>query len=260
MHLRSLIQGGRPVGDPRTPATLATVATVHPETGPTVARVATVAALGPPENWPALLRCVAAIEAIRWDLAADALDMLLISGVVDKALALGWDARELIGVCRGPPHDSPSRAGLIWSVKPGDTVPDVRRSGCIIAYGNVRHIWKRAPIGADTRLAFFDPEWPWRKTRLMTGPGSQLTVTDVCASLSGRGKSIRSQSANKCSFDRPPPPQKMHFPGGGKCRRFGFAAMWYPPPMTPKQQADEYPPSEATSEEAAAFVANCCRP
>jgi hypothetical protein len=92
------------------------------------------------------------LAGIRWDLAADALDMLLSAGVVEKALGLGWDARELVGVCRAQPHDSPSRAGLIWSVKPGDTIPDVRRSGCIIAYGNVRHIWKRAPIGADICL------------------------------------------------------------------------------------------------------------
>jgi len=103
------------------------------------------------------MRALAAIEAIRWGLAADALDMLLRAGVVEKALGLGWDVRELVGICRAPPHDSPSRAGLIWSVKPGDTVPDVRRSGCIIAIAgsNVRHIWKRAPIGADICL-------PWQ--------------------------------------------------------------------------------------------------
>ena len=95
---------------------------------------------------------MAAAEAIRWDLAADALDMLLRAGVVEKALTLGWDSRELVGVCRRQPHNLPSRAGLIWSVKPGDTVLDVRRSACIIAYGNVRHIWKRAPIGADVCL------------------------------------------------------------------------------------------------------------
>jgi hypothetical protein len=81
---------------------------------------------------------VAAIEAIRWDLAADALDMLLRAGVVEKALALGWDARELRRMPT-PPHDH-RRAGLIFSMRPGDTVPDVRRAGCIIAYGNVRHI------------------------------------------------------------------------------------------------------------------------
>jgi hypothetical protein len=68
---------------------------------------------GPPEGWPDRLRCLSVVEGIRWDLAADALDMLLRAGVVEKALALGWDARELIGVCRAAPHNSPSRAGLI---------------------------------------------------------------------------------------------------------------------------------------------------
>ena len=99
------------------------------------------------------------IESERWHGAQEAFAGLLASGVAAKALGLGWDAREIIGVCRRPPHDSPSRAGLIWSVKPGDTVPDVRRSGCIIAYGNLRHIWKRAPIGADVCL-------PWEQSSL----------------------------------------------------------------------------------------------
>jgi hypothetical protein len=149
MHLRSLIQGSGPFSTPRTPATLATPATLGAPIPRTVATVATVAALAQPESWPERMRALAAVEAIRWGLAADALDMLLGAGVVEKALGLGWDARELVGVCRAPPHDSPSRAGLVWSVKPGDTVTDVRRSGCIIAYGNVRHIWKRAPLPID---------------------------------------------------------------------------------------------------------------
>jgi hypothetical protein len=62
--------------------------------------------------------------------------------VIDKALALGWEPVELVGVQRATPHDHPSLAGLIFSMRPGDTVPDVRRSGCIIVYGNVRHIWR----------------------------------------------------------------------------------------------------------------------
>jgi hypothetical protein len=152
MHLRALIQGNGPLSGPRTPATVATLATLRPETPQTVATVATVAALAEPETWSARLRTLGPVTGISWGLAADALDMLCRAGVVEKALVLGWDARELIGVCRAAPHDSPSRAGLIWSVKPGDTVPDVRRSGCILAHGNVRHIWKRAPIGADICL------------------------------------------------------------------------------------------------------------
>jgi hypothetical protein len=93
---------------------------------------------------------------MRWDLAADALESLRHAGMIEKALALGWHARELIGVCRAAPHDSPSRAGLIFSMRPGDTVTDVRRAGCIIAYATVRHIWKRVPMPADGSICL-----PW---------------------------------------------------------------------------------------------------
>jgi hypothetical protein len=156
MHLRALIQGSRLPGSPRTPATVATLATLRPPIAPTVATVATVAAPGPPEEWSDRLRSLPAVDGMRWDLAANALESLLRAGVVEKALDLGWDARELMGVCRAAPHDSPSRAGLIWSVRPGDTVPDLRRSGCIIAYGTVRHIWKRVPLPLDGSICL-----PW---------------------------------------------------------------------------------------------------
>ena len=57
---------------------------------------------------------------------------------------------------RVAPHDHPSCAGLIFSLRPGDTVPDIRRSGCAIAIAiagtNVRHIWRRAPLDAATCL------------------------------------------------------------------------------------------------------------
>ena len=164
MHLRSLIQGGRsgslsapvtPRIDPATLATVATSATVDPfstRAAEIVATVATVAALPEPESWAGLLRTLPPAEGVSWDLAADALESLMRAGVIDKALGLGWDVRELTGVCRSRPHDSPSLAGLIWSVRLGDSVPDVRRSGCIIAYGNVRHIWKRVPIAATVCL------------------------------------------------------------------------------------------------------------
>jgi hypothetical protein len=99
------------------------------------------------------------LPAERWATAADALDAIIRSGAADKALGLDWDARELIGVCRAAPHDSPSRAGLIFSMRPGDTVTDVRRAGCIIAYGTVRHIWKRVPLPADRSLCM-----PWELT------------------------------------------------------------------------------------------------
>jgi hypothetical protein len=156
MHLRALIQGGRALANPRTPAILATLATLRPETPSTVARVATVAARGEPESWPDRLRSLAPVEGVRLDVAALILDSLMRAGTIEKALGLGWDAREIIGVCRSRPHDSPSLAGLIWSVRSGDTVLDVRRSGCIIAYGNVRHIWKRVPLPPDGSICL-----PW---------------------------------------------------------------------------------------------------
>jgi hypothetical protein len=162
MNLRALIQGGRPPGEPRTPATLATLATVgghSPQFRPSVATVATVADPGPSNGWAHRLRSLPPTEGLRWDLAADALEVLLRAGAVEKALGLGWDARELIGVCRTAPHDSPSRAGLIFSMRPGDTVTDVRRAGCIIAYATVRHIWKRVPLAADGSIRL-----PWELT------------------------------------------------------------------------------------------------
>jgi hypothetical protein len=157
MHLRALIQGGRAPTNPWTPATLATLATVatlRPLAPSTVARVT---APGDPESWPDRLRGLPEIEGIRWGIAADALESLLRAGVIEKALRLGWDTRELIGVCRAAPHDSPSRAGLIFSLRPGDTITDVRRAGCIIAYATVRHIWKRVPLPADGSIVL-----PWQ--------------------------------------------------------------------------------------------------
>lgn len=156
MNLRALIQGGRPPVELRTPATLATVGAYAPQFRPCVATVATVADPGPSNGWVDRLRSLPPTDGMRWGLAADAVESLLLAGVVEKALSLGWDARELIGVCRAAPHDSPSRAGLIFSLRPGDTVTDVRRAGCIIAYATVRHIWKRVPLPADGSICL-----PW---------------------------------------------------------------------------------------------------
>lgn len=160
MHLRALIEGGRaaPLSGRSTPridrpplATVATSATVDPfsaRAAESVATVATVAALAESKSWADRLRELPPVEGVTWDLAAAALDSLMASGVVEKALGLGWDAVELVGVQRCQPHGAPHCAGLIFSIRAGDTVGDVRRSGCIIACGNVRHIWKRAPIAA----------------------------------------------------------------------------------------------------------------
>jgi hypothetical protein len=166
MHLRSLIQGSRPpekpevgiwVSSPRTPAKVAIPATVPAIDRPTIATFATFAALPNPETWLACLRSdLPLLPAERWARAADALESLMLSGAIDKALALGWDVRELVGVQRHPPHDHPSRAGLIFSMWPGDSVTDVRRTGAVIAWASVRHIWRRVPLPADGSICL-----PW---------------------------------------------------------------------------------------------------
>jgi hypothetical protein len=86
------------------------------------------------------------IEGVRLDLAAAVLDSLMDAGTIERALILGWDARELVGLQRAKPHDHQSRAGLVYSMRPGDAVSDIRDTGCAIAIAgsNVRHIWRRA--------------------------------------------------------------------------------------------------------------------
>jgi hypothetical protein len=156
MRLRDYIRAG--ATPPLATATVATLATLRGENGSTVATVAGVAVAEGPKRWLEHLRSgeLQCLSAERWARAADALDAIIQAGVVDRALGFGWDARELIGVCRAPPDDSPSRAGLIFSMRPGDTVTDVRRTGCIIAYGTVRHIWKRVPLPVDGSVCL-----PW---------------------------------------------------------------------------------------------------
>jgi hypothetical protein len=92
----------------------------------------------------------------RWQEAQDSFAMLVATGVASEALAAEWTPQELCGVSSRPPHDHPEHAGLIFSMRPNDTVTDVRRAGCIIAYGTVRHIWKRAPMPADGSVCL-----PW---------------------------------------------------------------------------------------------------
>jgi hypothetical protein len=156
MRLRDYIRAG--ATPPLATATVATLATLRGGNGSTVATVAGVAVAESPKRWLEHLQSgeLPFLPAERWATAADALDAIIRSGAADKALGLGWDARELIGVCRAAPHDSPSRAGLIFSMRPGDNVTDVRRAGCIIAYGTVRHIWKRVPLPVDGSICL-----PW---------------------------------------------------------------------------------------------------
>lgn len=159
MRLRSLIESRPGPGtSPRTPATVATVATHRRHPPSTVAEVASVAASGEPNLWLVKMRAggLNSLTPARWTEAADALEAVLQAGVVDEVLHLGWDAREIIGVQAEPPHDHPSRAGLIYSLKPGDTVCSVRPSGCVIVDGQVRHIWRRVPLSSDGSIVM-----PW---------------------------------------------------------------------------------------------------
>ena len=120
--LRALIQGkaGAPI-DHRTPprvfptlVTLATPATVGAPSNRPAVTVATVATLPEPEYWLALLRLpeLPLLPAERWTTAADAVESLMATGALDKALGLGWAQIELVGVQRRQPHDAPIARGL----------------------------------------------------------------------------------------------------------------------------------------------------
>ena len=155
MQLRDLIRGGIRPPATATPATLATVELVPLRS---VATVATVAVAETPERWIERLCAgdLPGLSAERWERAVDTFAALLESGAVAKALGLGWDARELVGVQRVAPHDAPHVAGLIFSMWPGDTVTDVRRAGCAIVYSGGRHIWLRRPLPSDGSICL-----PW---------------------------------------------------------------------------------------------------
>ena len=159
MRLRHLIRGhAAAAGDRLTPATLATLATEQPRTPRSVATVATVAGYSQPDTWPSLMRG-ATVDGVQLDTAASLLESLVAAGAIDAALRLGWDVRELIGLQRFRPYDHPLRAGLSFSLRPDDVVQDVSRAGCIIAYGNVRHIWRRRPLDASIMLPWDLAAW-----------------------------------------------------------------------------------------------------
>jgi hypothetical protein len=128
----------------------------------TVATVASVAALPEPERWADMMRGLT-VDGVRCDLAADALDSLMESGAVERALILGWDVRELIGLHRAKPHDHPARAGLVYSMRLGDRVVDVCAADCAIAIAgtNVRHIWRRVPLEDSICLPWTLKELPY---------------------------------------------------------------------------------------------------
>src|SRR5262249_37100032 len=165
MRLRHLIRTRTAAKSNRpTPATLATLATERPQTPRTVATVATVARDRLLDPLPALMRR-ATVDGVQLETAASVLESLMAAGAIDVALRLGWDARELIGLSRFLPHDHLARAGLIYSVRPGEAVQDVSRAGCVIAYANVRHLWRRCPI--DTSIVL-----PWDLAAWLSERGS----------------------------------------------------------------------------------------
>ncbi len=88
----------------------------------------------------------------RWAAVSDALAHLIVTGAAAKALERGWEAFDLIGVQRRPPHDASHVAGLVFGMRPGDVVTDMRRSGCLITYQGGRHVWLRRPLTLDACL------------------------------------------------------------------------------------------------------------
>ena len=95
-------------------------------------------------------------KAKRWQAALDAFAHIIEDGTASRTLAAGWELRELIGVSRTPPHDAPHRAGLVFSLRPGDRVEAVRRTGCTIVADGLRHTWLRCPLPSDNSIRL-----PW---------------------------------------------------------------------------------------------------
>jgi hypothetical protein len=92
--------------------------------------------------------CPAWCPSSRWQEIVDTFARMIDGGSASQAMGLGWSLVEIIGIQNDLPHDLPSRAGLLFSVHPGDSIKNVRPDGCIIAYGSVRHIWRRVPLSS----------------------------------------------------------------------------------------------------------------
>jgi hypothetical protein len=84
----------------------------------------------------------------RWQRAQAAFVELLATGAASQALATGWTPQELCGVSATAPHDAPSKAGLIFSMWPGDRIEGIDAWGCNIAAGQRWHTWRRVPASA----------------------------------------------------------------------------------------------------------------
>jgi hypothetical protein len=92
----------------------------------------------------------------RWREIVDTFARMIDDGSAAQALASGWRLVEIIGVQTDLPHDLPTRAGLVFSVRPGDSIRSLHPDGCIIAYSTVRHIWKRVPLPVNGPICL-----PW---------------------------------------------------------------------------------------------------
>jgi hypothetical protein len=113
-----------------------------------------------PDQWVDALRHgdLPGLTVERWLEAADNLEGLIESDVVEAALIRGWHPLELIGVRHAKPHDHPSSSGLIFSIHRGYAVEAISDIGCAIvpAGTNVRHLWRRAPLPTDGSVCL-----PW---------------------------------------------------------------------------------------------------
>jgi hypothetical protein len=164
MRLRAFIEGATgPTPTRPTLATLATPATHEAGSPQNRPAVATVATLPEPECWAGMMRGLT-IDGVRLDLAAAVLDSLMDAGTIERALILGWDARELVGLHRAKPHDHPARAGLVYSLRVGDSVSSVHDAGCaiVVAGGPAPHLWRRGPLTDSIFL-------PWTLTEPCLG-------------------------------------------------------------------------------------------
>jgi hypothetical protein len=61
-------------------------------------------------------------------------------------LANGWHPLDVLGVQRQEPNDHPSGAGLIFSMRPGETVRAIGPLGCEITTYTGPHLWRRVAL------------------------------------------------------------------------------------------------------------------
>ena len=102
----------------------------------------------------------------------------------------------MVGLWRFAPHTLPSRAGLIFSLYPGDTVRSIRPTGCVIAIagGNLRHIWLRASVR--------DVVLPWEVSPA-SPPRPEICPPDSIRCLLGSGGRPEAKSSPAAKYGLP---------------------------------------------------------